>query len=125
MTIEEAILHAKKVAQQKYNEAMLCHTNPNDEQLDSCIECAKEHEQLADWLEELKQYQSLGTVEECKTAIERMEPLTPNFISEGEADGYPVYDVYECPHCEEQYEREYGEYKYCPNCGQAMNWDEE
>lgn len=57
MTIDEAICHAKEVAQEKYNEGFLCHANPDDEKLDSCVECAKEHEQLAQWLEELKEYQ--------------------------------------------------------------------
>lgn len=55
MTLEEAIKHARDVASKKYAEGMLCHANPNDEKLDSCIECAKDHEQLAEWLEELRQ----------------------------------------------------------------------
>ena len=56
MTIDEAIAHARKVANEKYTEGMLCHANPNDEELDGCIECAREHEQIAEWLEELKAY---------------------------------------------------------------------
>ena len=39
MTIEEAIKHTKEVS---------------EECKESCIECAKEHEQLAEWLEELQ-----------------------------------------------------------------------
>lgn len=30
-----------------------------------CKKCAKEHDQLAEWLEELKQYRAIGTPEEC------------------------------------------------------------
>lgn len=56
LTIDDAIMHAKKVAEEKYLQGMLCHTNPNDSELDKCIECGKEHEQLAKWLEKLKQY---------------------------------------------------------------------
>lgn len=56
MTIDEAIAHAREVAENKYKEGMLCHANPDDGLLDGCIECAKEHEQLAEWLEELKRY---------------------------------------------------------------------
>lgn len=56
MNIDEAIKHAKETAENKYKEAMLCHANSDDGQLDSCIECAKEHEQLATWLEECKWY---------------------------------------------------------------------
>lgn len=55
MNLEEAIKHAKDVATKKYNEGFLCHANPDDEKLDGCIECAREHEQLAKWLEELKE----------------------------------------------------------------------
>ncbi len=59
VTIDEAIAHARKAAQEKYNEGFLCHANPNDDELDNCIDCAKEHEQLAEWLEELKEYKQL------------------------------------------------------------------
>lgn len=29
------------------------------------------HRQLAEWLEELKQYRAVGTVEECREAVEK------------------------------------------------------
>ena len=47
-TLDEAIKHCEEKARELYNEVMLCHTNPD--------ECAKEHEQLAKWLKELKAY---------------------------------------------------------------------
>lgn len=65
MTLDEAIAHAREVANKKYAEGMLCHANPNDEELDRCIECAREHEQLAEWLEDLKKYRQIGTINEC------------------------------------------------------------
>lgn len=34
MKLEEAIKYAKDVAKKKYAEAMLCHANPDDEELD-------------------------------------------------------------------------------------------
>lgn len=55
MKLEEAIKHAKDVATKKYRQAMLHRANAEDEKLDRCIECMKEHEQLAEWLEELKE----------------------------------------------------------------------
>ena len=58
MTIDEAIAHEKEVAKEIYVEAMLCHANPDDGKLDDCIECGKYHEQLAEWLEELKSYRA-------------------------------------------------------------------
>lgn len=55
MNLEEAIKHAKDVATKKYRQAMLHRANAEYEKLDRCIECMKEHEQLAEWLGELKE----------------------------------------------------------------------
>ena len=73
MTVQEAIKHCEEKAKEKYAEGMLCHANPNDDLLDGCIKCAKEHEQLAEWLKELEQYRALGTVEELKEAREELD----------------------------------------------------
>ena len=67
MTIDEAIAHAREVAEeqrelfrlcpypsQECNGADICKCLKNKH--DGCIKCAKEHEQLAEWLEELKMY---------------------------------------------------------------------
>ncbi|MDY3854782.1 MAG: hypothetical protein SO170_07515 [Butyribacter sp.] len=59
MTIDEAIAHEKEVAKEIYVEAMLCHANPDDGKLDSCIESGRYHERLAEWLEELKMLREL------------------------------------------------------------------
>ena len=59
LTLDEAIAHAKEVAEEKYNEGFLCHANPDDGKLDECVKCAREHEQLAEWLTQLKEYQQL------------------------------------------------------------------
>lgn len=60
MTLDEAIEHENELVKEIYVEAMLCHANPDDEKLDGCIERGKYHEQLAEWLEELKMYKSLA-----------------------------------------------------------------
>lgn len=42
---------------------------------------------------------------------------------DGYADGCPVYDLWECSECREEYESE-GDppnYRYCPNCGAKMD----
>ena len=57
MTIDEAIIHAREVASRKFDDRV------------HCIRCAEEHEQLAEWLEELKAYREIGTVEECKESV--------------------------------------------------------
>lgn len=41
-------------------------------------------------------------------------------------DGNILYDTAICRNCGRRFERDCEEhYKYCPNCGQALNWDEE
>ena len=57
MTIDEAIEHAREVASRKFDDRV------------HCISCAEEHEQLAEWLEELKAYREIRTVEECKNSV--------------------------------------------------------
>ena len=71
MTIDEAIAHAREVAAIQRNNDKLNKTlgviSPYYKT--DCIKCAEEHEQLAEWLEELKEYREIGTVEECKNSI--------------------------------------------------------
>ena len=67
LTIDEAIAHAREVAEEQRELFRLC-PYPSQEckgadickclknKHDGCIKCAKEHEQLAEWLEELKMY---------------------------------------------------------------------
>ena len=58
LTLEEAIVHAKEVADMNYNDAEKFDSNDSVENYmkANCIKCAEEHEQLAKWLEELKSY---------------------------------------------------------------------
>lgn len=56
---------------------------------------------------------------------EKETALTVNYISDGYADGFPVYDTATCPNCErifEVYDEEH--YRYCPSCGQKLKWGE-
>ena len=60
MTLDEAILHAREVAAIQRNNDKLNKTlgviSPYYKT--DCIKCAEEHEQLAEWLEELKSYRA-------------------------------------------------------------------
>ena len=60
MTLDDAIEHAIEVAKEQKLRSGICTTNDNEcDKFSSCIKCAEEHEQLAEWLEELKMYKSL------------------------------------------------------------------
>lgn len=61
LTLDEAIKHAKEVADMNYNDAEKFDSNDSVENYMKAnrIKCAEEHEQLAEWLEELKSYKDL------------------------------------------------------------------
>ena len=54
MTLDEAILHAREVAERNRKQYKNCPSDRTDIRYQTCEECAEEHEQLAEWLEELK-----------------------------------------------------------------------
>ena len=131
MTLEEAIEHCEERAK-------------------ICDECGKEHDQLAEWLKEVQQYREIGTleeferlklaensiiwglvdeyvaykqvgtVEECREAVEKQKPKKPKdveydysyFVCDACGEGIYVSDDFESHH-------------YCLNCGQAIQWDED
>ena len=65
MSIDEAIAHAREVAEKQRKDNDNCEYKAEygcegcaDYYSKQCIECAEEHEQLAEWLEELKEYRA-------------------------------------------------------------------
>lgn len=60
LTLEESIVYAKEVTEKNYRCADFESIDSVDDDIKTnCIKCAKEHEQLAEWLEELKSYKDL------------------------------------------------------------------
>ena len=58
---------------------------------------------------------------EAIEALEKQIPKKPNLEGDGyDPDGNLVYDTWICPNCEKDYEVDYEEYDYCPNCGQSI-----
>ena len=72
LSIDEAIAHARAVAETCEYEASKYDMCDSYEREVAYKEgkCGEEHEQLAEWLEELKAYREIGTVEGYKNAIE-------------------------------------------------------
>ena len=66
------------------------------------------------------EYQQIGTLEECRAAMEKQTAKRPDYEGDGYADGQLVYDTWICPCCGERYEVDYDDYDYCPNCGQKL-----
>lgn len=78
-------------------------------------------EVIINGFEELEQYRAIGTVEECKAAVEKQTAQAPQIWGDGTDDkGQIIYDMYDCPNCGQSYEIDYDDYKYCPECGQKL-----
>jgi len=129
MTIDEAISHAREVAECQKMSARLIEDNayiPESVDKEAITYgntiCANEHEQLAEWLEELKQYRTIGTVEECRAAMERQNPIAA--IAEKEDTGTTRYI---CPACGRYMGWSTGTLpaRYCWKCGQKLDWSDE
>ena len=86
LRIDEAIAFERQQAKDKRNEHYTFGIQKSKE-------AAEEHEQLAEWLEELKAYREIGTVEECKNAID--------WCTEEYDEEYNEDIIYEmnCPKC--------------------------
>ena len=69
LTLEEAINHEKMMAQRKRWNGKFTKVSLGNEEINKrfeadCIKDAEEHEQFAEWLEELKLYKNIGTLKQ-------------------------------------------------------------
>lgn len=69
---------------------------------------------------ELILYLNIGTVEECREAVEKQIPKRSQEVDDD-------YGYFKCPSCGELIYASYdlGSHKYCLNCGQAIKWEAE
>ena len=82
-------------------------------------------------LEEVQQYREIGTVEECREAVEKQKPKAPKdsikikpVIDENGAYVDADVTVYLlCPNCGEMVGIDENVDKFCHECGQAIQWD--
>lgn len=82
----------------------------------------KKIQHLKVYEKQLKEYEAIGTVDECQAAMEKQKPQPPDIWGDGcDKEGNIIYDMYDCPGCGQSYEID-DKYKYCPGCGQAINW---
>ena len=88
MTLDEAIKHAEEVAEEKEKlantyESFKDYGNPKSSitsEHKKCLNCAKEHRQLAEWL---KDYKRLLEQMPCEDCIDRKTLLTDMTICDG------------------------------------------
>lgn len=81
------------------------------------------------WLKMLSEYREIGTVEECREAVEKQKPKAPKdslkiepIIDESGAYVDADTTVYLlCPNCEEMVGIDENVDKFCRECGQAID----
>ena len=58
-------------------------------------------------------------------ALEKQIPKQPDLEGDGyDENGELIYDTGFCPTCRHEFEVYYDATKYCPNCGQLLDWSE-
>ena len=69
-------------------------------------------------LKEVQQYREIGTVEECRKAVEKQKPKKPH-------RNYKKFSGLWCKCGWYLGEKQCLDIKYCPNCGQAISMERE
>lgn len=69
-------------------------------------------------LNEIQQYREIGTVEECREAVEKQKPKKTKELD-------IEYGYFICGNCGGAiaYTDDFTSHKYCLNCGQAIQWE--
>lgn len=76
-------------------------------------------------LKEIQQYREIGTVEECRGAVEKQKPQKPKLNYKPRFLGKATYTCPKCGNCcLEEFANERQNNNYCWDCGQAIRWDE-
>lgn len=122
MKPEEAIkiLEKKKEYSERITDNFLSHSRGEIKDANETIEMC---DMAISALKEIQQYREIGTVKECREAVEKQRPK--KIIIES-------YCPTECPTCGHELSKSLGDgyYKYpiflerCPNCGQEICWEE-
>lgn len=81
MNLDAAIKHCEEVAEseeQKYKDWKGDYSHLK--KIDSCLECAKEHRQLAEWLKALKEIWDSGDCNDCRNGQCEWKPKLGHLV---------------------------------------------
>lgn len=90
-------------------------------------ECGmKDLEMAIKALEEVQQYHQIGTMEECREAVEKQTAKKPTLIDYKKYANFVdnvdfLQDAYWCPNCK----RVVRSGSFCRDCGQKLGWSDE
>jgi hypothetical protein len=71
-------------------------------------------------LEEIQKYREIGTVEECRAAVEKQKVKLPDGGRDIDGRDYLI-----CPNCCAIVADGEWTAKFCPDCGQKVDWSDE
>jgi len=110
MTENEAIINLKTILEEATNdEDSVCYvTSCDKEHLEMAIQALEKQSMVNEILNELREYSSIGTVEEFKDLKEKNTPKKVEYQGEHE----------KCPSCGSFHV--FG--NYCTECGQKLDW---
>ena len=119
MTPEEAIeiLEKKKEYSERITDNFLSHSRGEIKDANETIEMC---DMAISALKEIQQYREIGTVEECRESVKKQKAKKP--LGGADINGNEYMICRECSAIVED-----GEWRamYCPDCGQAIQWDED
>lgn len=73
-----------------------------------------------------KDNEDLAAIQMAISALKKQIPKKPDYEGDGyDENGNIIYDTWICPNCNHNYEADYDDYDFCPNCGQALDWSDE
>ena len=81
LSIDEAVTHVREVSKRNREQWKNCPADRRDIEHQTCEQCAEEHDQIAEWLEELKflkQWKSDIMDSFCKYDVSSFEELIAN-----------------------------------------------
>ena len=89
------------------------------------IDLSKRHGTIGEMIDECAEYEEIGTVEECREAMEKQKP------KKCIEDSCPDHTHYKCPSCGKIQKTKYDNSTFgcilnnCSNCGQALEMEVE
>lgn len=105
------------------------------DKIETCEFYFAEHDRYPEWceyeflealgiaistLKEMRQYREIGTVKECREAVEKQKPKKPKEILRHRGG----FEMQHCPNCDTDYQVD-RRYKikdgYCPACGKLLD----
>lgn len=135
MTENETIekLHAYLECESRRAKIVSCNENCDDCELCYMQGTGSEHiasvEVAIKALKEVQQYRQIGTVEECREAVEKQTAKKPEFVdtrfmNNGKhiSDGCQLQKCYRCPNCNQHIFHVWDDELYCKYCGQHIDW---